>query len=110
MPNAAMPYQNMETADIEWVRDSVDRWGQPIAAVFSKYLLPRGTVLRFDWSSRHRTDIATQVSTQTALVGSGIKTTDEARASLGYPPLMASLDPGTTPAGVPELTSQEVAG
>ena len=110
LPGTSMTYSNVESVDIEWTRDSVDRWGQPIARCFSKYLLPRGQGLRFDWASRMRTDTGAQAQYLSAFTRAGIMTIDEARARVGLPPLMATLDQGTTPVGVPELTPQEVTG
>ena len=62
-----MTYQNVETADIGWIKDSVSRWAQPIEAVVSKVLLPRGQRARFDWAGRLRTDQKTQVEVVTPL-------------------------------------------
>jgi len=121
LPGPTMTYQNVETADIDFVRDGVDRYSAPIAAAFTKLLMPAGTSVRFDWTSRQRADATTTANTLTAYVGAGILTKDEARTVLGRPPLPSSgpepaaPDPGatdtppapeagTTPPGVPEIT------
>jgi HK97 family phage portal protein len=115
LPGPTMTYQNVETADIDYVRDGVDRYSAPIAAAFTKLLMPAGTSVRFDWSSRQRADATTTANTLTAYVREGILTTDEARTVLGRPPLPPadappppSPDPGTTPEGVPEITPASV--
>jgi hypothetical protein len=46
----------------------------------------------------------------TGYVGAGIVAVDEARAMIGRPPLASIEAEGTTPAGTPELTPQEVTG
>lgn len=104
LPGPTMTYQNVETADIDFVRDGVDRYSSPIAAAFTKYLTPAGTQVRFDWTSRQRADATTTANTLTAYVREGILSIDEARAVLGRPPIGTADDEGTTPEDVPELT------
>jgi hypothetical protein len=123
LPGPTMTYQNVETADIDYVRDGVDRYSAPIAAAFTKNLMPAGTSVRFDWTSRQRADAVTTETTLVGYVGAGILTKDEARTVLGRPPLPPDApetppeDPGatddatapeapdsTTPEGVPEIT------
>jgi len=119
LPGPTMTYQNVETADIDYVRDGVDRYSAPIAAAFSKLLMPAGTSVRFDWSSRQRADATTTANTLTAYVREGILTKDEARTVLGRPPLPPDTpenpapDPlppedSTTAPGVPEITPASV--
>jgi HK97 family phage portal protein len=108
LPGPTMTYQNVETADIDFIRDGVDRYSSPIAAAYTKYLMPAGTQVRFDWTSRQRTDATTTANTLTAYVAAGIITKDEARAVLGRPPLDESETEGTTPVDVPELTPASV--
>jgi len=108
LPGATMTYQNVETADIDFVRDSVSRYASPLAAAFSKWLVPRGTLVRFDWAGRMRADQSTTATVLTTYPGAGILTHDEARAILGRPPLALAAQEGTTPAEVPELTPAEV--
>jgi HK97 family phage portal protein len=108
LPGPTMTYQNVETADIDYVRDGVDRYSAPIAAAFSKLLMPLGTSVRFDWSSRQRADATTTANTLTAYVREGILTRDEARSVLGRPPLETHDEENTTPEGVPEITPSSV--
>jgi HK97 family phage portal protein len=88
-----MTYQNIETADIDFVRDSVDRFGQPFSQSISKWLLPGGTELVWDYASRMRADSKATADVLTAYVAAGIITIDEARASLNRPPLGAPEAP-----------------
>jgi HK97 family phage portal protein len=108
LPGPTMTYQNVETADIDWVRDTVARWADPYAAALSKWLLPAGTTAQWDWSSRMRADQRTTADVLGGYVEHGILTIDEARSMIGRPPLMATVTAGQTPAGVPELTNAEV--
>jgi len=108
LPGTTMTYQNVETADIDFIRDSVSRYADPLAAAFTKWLVPRGTVVRFDWAGRMRADQNTTSNVLRTYVDAGILTSDEARAVIGRPPLMAIAEKGTTPADVPELTPAEV--
>jgi HK97 family phage portal protein len=102
-----MTYLNLEGADISLVRDYLARWADPISAAATKWMLPNGTDARWDWASRMRADQATTATVLGELVTTQIITIDEARAVLGRPPLMSTVQAGTTPAGVPELTPQE---
>lgn len=108
LPGTTMTYQNVETADIDFIRDSVTRYASPLAAGFSKWLVPRGTVVRFDWANRMRADQRTTSDVLRTYTDAGILTVDEARATIGRPPLEESTDEGTTPEDVPELTPEEV--
>jgi len=106
-----MTYQNVETADIDFIRDSADRYGRPLAQGFTKWLMPRGTSVVFDYADRMRADQRTTADVLTAYVAAGIVTNDEARAVLGRPPKPADGEPepaNTTPEGVPELTPTDV--
>lgn len=103
-----MTYQNVETADIDFIRDSADRYGAPLAAAFTKWLMPRGTSVVFDYASRMRADQSTTATVLSTYTAAEILTTDEARAAIGRPPLVGSTDDNSTPEGVPELTPNEV--
>lgn len=122
LPGPSMTYQNVDQADIVWIQDSVDRWAQPLAASMTKWLMPNGTSVRWDYLGRLRADSAQTATTLKTLTDAGIITVDEARAVLGRPPMpeddepapppvpdQVSPDEGTTPAGVPELTPGEAA-
>lgn len=82
-----MTYQNVETGDIDFVRDSVDRYGRPITEAFSKWMLPAGTELHWLYESRMRADQKTAAEIDAVLVGAGILTVDEVRARRNLPPL-----------------------
>lgn len=110
LPGPTMTYQNVETADIDFVRDGVDRWAAPLVAAFTKWLMPRGTTVRFDYANRMRADARTTSDVLATYVGAGIISTDEARATIGRPPAATTDEPGTTPAEVPELTPETVTG
>lgn len=103
-----MTYQNVETADIDFIRDSADRYGRPLAEAFGKWLMPRGTSVVFDYADRMRADQRTTADVLTAYTGAEIITKDEARAVIGRPPLATIDDDNTTPAGTPELTPTDV--
>jgi HK97 family phage portal protein len=97
LPGPTMTYQNTETADIDFVRDSVTRYASPLAAAFTKWLMPRGVSVRFDYTSRMRADQRTTAEVLTTYTGASILSVDEARAVLGRPPL-----PEPAPAPAPE--------
>lgn len=102
----SMTYQNVEMTDIEFVRDSVDRYGQPLSEAFTKWLLPRGTSLTWDYAGRMRADQSTTANVLTTYTDAGILTKDEARAAIGRPPLPDAPQPD---AGEPQLTPEEIA-
>jgi len=104
----SMTYQNIESADIEFVRDSVDRYGHPLSEAFTKWLMPRGTSVVWDYGSRMRADQKTTAEVLSTYVGAGIVTVDESRAVIGRAPLASTDDNGTTPAGTPELAPDVV--
>jgi HK97 family phage portal protein len=105
LPGPTMTYQNVETADIDYVRDGVDRYSAPLCAAFTKLLMPAGTSVRFDWSSRQRADATTTATTLTQYVGAGILTKDEARSVLGRPPLPKEDPPPPAPDPLPQEDS-----
>lgn len=96
----SMTYQNIESADIEFVRDSVDRWAQPLSSAFTKWLMPRGTDVVWDYAGRMRADTATTASVVGSLVTSGLLTVDEGRAMIGRAPLPEAEAPA--PSAPPE--------
>lgn len=99
----SMTYQNIETADIEFVRDSVDRYAHPISEAFSKWLMPRGTSVTWDYVGRMRADTKTSAEVVTMLTNAKILTINEGRAMLNRvpldepPALPAPPDPDPTP-------------
>lgn len=112
----SMTYQNVEMADIEFVRDSVDRYGHPLAQGFTKWLMPRGTSVAWDYAGRMRADQKTTADVLTTYTGAGVLTHDEARAAIGRPPLPVTTAPPPTDeppepepeAARPELTPDEI--
>lgn len=110
LPGPTMTYQNVETADIDFVRDGVDRWAAPLAAAFTKWLMPRGTTVRFDYANRMRADARTTSDVLRTYTDAGILSIDEARSQIGRPPAATTETEGTTPAEVPELTPETVTG
>jgi HK97 family phage portal protein len=105
-----MTYQNVETADIDFIRDSADRYGRPLVEAFSKWLMPRDTSVVFDYAQRMRADQSTTMTVLSGYVSAGILTTDEARSTMGRPPLEKSTIQNETPEGTPALTPNEVTG
>jgi HK97 family phage portal protein len=103
-----MTYQNIETADIDFVRDSVDRYGQPFTQAVSKWLLPGGTEVVWDYASRMRADSKATADVLAVYVNAGILTVDEARASLNRPP-MATVAPAQAPAVEVSADEEETA-
>lgn len=104
----SMTYGNIETADIDFVRDSVDRYAHPLVAGFSKWLVPRGTNVVFEYASRMRADQKTTAEVLRTYVDANIMSVDEARATIGRPPAETTDNEGSTPEGVPELTPENV--
>lgn len=104
----SMTYANVETADIDFIRDSVDRYGRALADAFSKWLMPRGTAVVFEYASRMRADQSTTAAVLKTYTDAGIMTKDEARAARGLPPLDQGTDEGQTPAGVPTPAPEQV--
>jgi HK97 family phage portal protein len=106
LPGPSMTYQNVEDADIAFVRDTVDRWAQPTSAVFTDELMPRGVSVGWDYAGRLRSDQSTTSTVLSTYVSAGILSVDEARAAIGRPP---SPTPGPAPAPAPaELTPQVI--
>jgi HK97 family phage portal protein len=104
----SMTYQNVEMADIEFVRDSVDRYGRPLVEAFTKWLLPRDTSLAWNYAGRMRADQKTTADVLTTYTGAGILTKDEARAAIGRPPLPEESTPeppADTPPEPPDVTT-----
>jgi HK97 family phage portal protein len=104
----SMTYQNVEMADIDFVRDSVDRYAQPLSQAFTKWLLPAGTSLAWDYADRMRADQSTTANVLTTYTGAGILTTDEARAAIGRPPLPEPETP--EPLALPPAAEDPPAG
>jgi len=93
-----MTYQSVETGDIDFVRDSVDRFARPITEAVSKWQLPAGTDVVWDYDSRMRADQKSVAEVLVAYTAAGILTIDEARARLGRGPLPATGQSAAPPA------------
>jgi HK97 family phage portal protein len=105
-----MTYQNVETGDIDFVRDSVDRWGRPITEAYSKWMLPAGTELAWMYESRMRADLKTTSEVYIAYKNAGIMTDDEVRAKvLNLPPLPAQAAPAGGPPNTADPAVQDAA-
>lgn len=102
----SMTYQNVEMADIEFVRDSVDRYAHPLSEAFTKWLLPRGTSLEWDYAGRMRADQSTTADVLTKYTAAKVITIDEARAAIGRPPLPEDETPEPEP---PAETPEQIA-
>lgn len=98
----SMTYQNIESADIEFVRDSVDRYAHPLTAAFTQWLMPLGTSVAWNYSGRMRADQTTTATVINGYVASGVLTRDEARAILGRAPLPEDPEPAPEPPPAPE--------
>lgn len=98
----SMTYQNVESADIEFIRDSVARYASPIAQAFSDFLMPRGTTVSWQYAQRMRADQKTTAEVVNSYVASGVLTTDEARQMLGRQPLPDDPEPEPDPEPVPD--------
>jgi len=81
-----MTYQNVETGDIDFVRDSADRWMRPLTEAVTKWLMPAGTEVVWDYDSRMRADSKSTMEIVTGYFSAGIISEDEARAKIGLPP------------------------
>jgi HK97 family phage portal protein len=87
LDQTSLTYQTIETADIDFVRDALDRYAQPLSQSISKWLMPNGTEVVWDYASRMRADSKATAEVLATYVTAGILTVDEARASLNRPPL-----------------------
>ena len=97
LPSPLNTYQNVQSADVAFIRDEATRWSNPIVYALSKWVMPAGVQVVPRWSERAITDLATQVATLAEGVAAGIITADEARQELGYPPMPAADQPPPPP-------------
>ena len=110
----SMTYQNVEMADIEFVRDSVDRYGHPLSEAFTKWLMPRGTSVQWDYANRMRADQKTTAEVLTTYTTAKVLSINEARAAINRPPMDEAEAPEPTaeesPEDVPELSPATAEG
>ena len=104
LPGTSMTYQNIEQADIAFVQDSVSRWGDPIQASVTKWLLPAGQMARFDYAGRMRHDAKQRAEIMQAEISAGLLTSDEGRQMLDRPKLPKT----PVPPQLQQLTGDEV--
>ena len=78
-------YQNLESAELDWVRTGLTGWTHRVEQALSS-LLPAGQFIKFDPSPLIKPDRRTELAGQQIAVASGIMTPNEARAELGLPP------------------------
>lgn len=102
----SMTYQNIESADIEFVRDSVDRYAEPLSRVFSDCLMPQGTTVSWQYAGRMRADQKTTAEVINSYVASKVLTIDEGRAMIGRPPLPEAPEPEPEPEPDPDDAAQ----
>lgn len=101
LPGPSMTYSNIEMEDIAFVRDTVNRWAQPIEAAVTKWLLPAGQQAKHEWMDRLRTDSKTRAEVFETELRAGIRTVEEVRQIMNLPPL-----PKPEPAPVPPALEQ----
>ena len=106
LPGTSMTYTNIESADIGFVRDTVDRWAKPFEGSVTKWAMPYGQTARFDWTGRMRTDSKTRAEVLGLEITAGITTVDEARRMLHKRPLTEAEKPAT-PAALLPFTGQQ---
>lgn len=98
LPGATMTYQNVETADIDFTRDCVDRWGRPITDAVTKWLLQRGVDLEWDYDDRLRSDAQGKAKVTKTLIDAGVlEAGTEGRARYNLPPRPERTAPGAAP-------------
>lgn len=78
-------YQNLESAELDWVRTGLTGWMHRVEQALSS-LLPAGEWVSFDPSPLIKPDRRTELAGHQIAVSSGIMTPNEARAELGLPP------------------------
>jgi phage portal protein BeeE len=98
----SMTYQNIESADIEFVRDSVDRYAHPLTSAFSQWLMPLGTSVSWNYAGRMRADQSTTANVINGYVQNKVLTVNEARAILGRAPLDDEPEPAPELEPAPE--------
>lgn len=100
-------YQNLESAELDWVRTGLIGWTERISQALSG-LLPVGQYVEFDPSRLVKPDRRTELQGHQTAIQSGIMTPNEARAELGLPPYEGGDQffmalPGAPMAGTPDL-------
>lgn len=81
-----LTYSNIEQSWIEFADYTLAAYTGEIEELLSS-LLPRGRVVRFDWDSSRRADMADRYNAYKTAIGSGCLTVDDVRDREGLPPL-----------------------
>lgn len=81
-----LTYSNIEQSWIEFADYTLAAYTGEIEELLSS-LLPRGRVVRFDWDSSRRADMADRYNAYKTAIGSGWLTVDDVRDREGLPPL-----------------------
>mgnify|MGYP002228372942 CR=1 FL=1 len=80
-----LTYSNIEQSWIEFSDYTLAAYTGEIEELLSS-LLPRGRVVRFDWDSSRRADMADRYNAYKTAIGSGWLTVDDVRDREGLPP------------------------
>ena len=81
-----LTYSNIEQSWIEFADYTLAAYTGELEELLSG-LLPRGRVVRFDWDSSRRADMADRYNAYKTAIGSGWLTVDDVREREGLPPL-----------------------
>lgn len=105
LQGTSMTYSNIEMEDIAFVRDTVNRWGQPLENAVTKWLLPAGQKAKLDWLGRLRTDSKTRAEVIKIERDAGVLEINEARRMLQRPPI-DEPEPAPIPTQLEAFTEQ----
>ena len=83
---STLTYSNIEQSWIEFADYTLAAYTGELEELLSG-LLPRGRVVRFDWDSSRRADMADRYNAYKTAIGSGWLTVDDVREREGLPPL-----------------------
>lgn len=86
---ASMTYNNIETATLDMLRDTLMGYLAPIEDMLT-WLLPRGQYARFNLDAVLRPDTKTRYEAHSIGIAAGFLTIDEVRSIEGLPPLHIS--------------------
>ena len=86
MDGSNLTYSNIEQSWIEFADYTLAAYTGELEELLSG-LLPRGRVVRFDWDSSRRADMADRYNAYETAIGSGWLTVDDVREREGLPPL-----------------------
>lgn len=92
----SMTYNNLETASLDMLRDTLMGYISPIEDQLTA-LLPRGQSARFNLNAVLRPDTKTRYEAHALAIQTGFLTVDEVRDIEGLPPLATTPTPADTP-------------